>query len=295
MKQQFVRDTADTFKTYIYEDNRKVVPASALLTVYKPGGDVKLIDGASMTVGGDGLLYYSLTASDNAAFGEDYKAVVSYVHDSMTWYVTLFYDVVNSRLTKVITDEDVVSELPQLKDNGWKARGAAEGGSATAIIDSNLKRYEDEYFTGGLAYSAAKDETREITGFDHTTGTVATTAFSSGVIAGERYTLTRSYSKEIQRAFEKMEERLIRLGKRPQLILDPYDLRGAHIFFSVSEVCKGMATDSEGFWWDMWKEYEKKAVEAFGAINFKYDSSGDGHIAAGERDINVRTSRAGRG
>ncbi|MDP2689429.1 MAG: hypothetical protein Q8P48_04885 [Deltaproteobacteria bacterium] len=294
MKQQFIKDTADTFRTYIYENNRKIVPASALLTAYKPGGDALVVDGAVMTVGSDGLLSYALSAADNSALGENYKAVVSYVHNSATWYVTLFYDIVNSRLSKVITDSDIVSELPQLKDNGWKVRGMAEGGSATIIVDTELKRYEDDHFTGGLAYSAAKDETREVTGFNSSTGTVTIAGFSSAVSAGERYTLTRSYSKEIQRAFEKLEERLIRLGKRPELILDPYDLREAHIGFSVAEVCKGMTTGSEDFWWEMWKDYEKKAEEAFRSINFKYDSSGDGYIASGEADADIKTIRAGR-
>lgn len=294
MKQQFIKGTADSFKTYIYENNRKVVPASASITVYKPGGDTVLVDGGVMAVAADGLLSYGLGAPENTEAGENYKAVVTYLHDAKDWYITLFYDVVNARLTSVITDDDICGELPQLKDNGWKERGTAGGGSATTIIDEGLKRYEDDYFTGGLAYSAVKDETREITDFASATGTVTTVGFSSPVVAGEKYTLTRSYSREIQRAFEKMEDMLVRLGKRPHLVLDPYDLREAHIFLSVAEVCRGMSTGSADFWWDMWKEYEKKAREAFGAINFKYDSTGDGYIASGEQWANFKSIRAGR-
>ncbi|MFQ5736735.1 MAG: hypothetical protein ACE5GY_07715 [Thermodesulfobacteriota bacterium] len=294
MKQQFIKGTPDTFKTYIYEFNRKVVPASALLTVYMPGGDVRLVDGAAMAVGADGLLSYNLSTADNAALGENYKAVVTYVYDTKTWYLTLFYDVVNSRLAGVVTDDDITVELPQLKDNGWRVRGTAEGGSATTIVDTELKRFEDDYFTGGLAYSATKDETREVSGFASSTGTVTTTDFSGAIAAGERYTLTRSYSKEISRAFEKMEERLVRLGKRPALVLDPYDLREAHIYFSVAEVCKSMAAGSDDFWWEMWREYEKRADVAFRSINFKYDSSGDGYIASPENDAGIKTIRTGR-
>ena len=56
MRQQFLVDTAETFQTYVYENNRKIVPASATLTVYKPGSTDKFINAAVMTIGSDGLL-----------------------------------------------------------------------------------------------------------------------------------------------------------------------------------------------------------------------------------------------
>lgn len=294
MKQQLLAGTAGAFKIYVYEYNQKIVPSSASLTVYKPGGDVKLVDNASMTVGPDGLLSYGLTAEDNSTADMNYKADITYVCGADTYYTTHFYDVVKSRLVKVVVDDDVVAELPQLKDNGWRVRGTAEGGSAATIVDSELKRYEDDYFTGGLAYSLDKDESREITDFVSATGTVTTANFSAAVAAGDKYILTRSYSREIQRAFEKIEEKLIRLGKRPELVLDPYDLREVHIYYSVAEVCKGLITGDESFWWEMWKSYEKKADEIFGAVNFKYDASSDGYITGGEESARVGVIRVGR-
>lgn len=282
MKQQFIKDTADTFKTYIYENNRKLVPSSAEISIFLPASSTKLVDGAEMQIAQDGLLSYSLTAGHNSALGADYKAAISYVHASKTCYAVLYYDVVNSRLVKVITDDDIIAELPQIREFGWQARGEAESGSATTIVDSELKRYEDDHFTGGLAYSADKGETREITAFASSTGTVTTASFSSPVAAGEKYILSRSFSKEIQRAFEKIEAGLMALGRRPHLVLDPYDLREAHIYFSVAEVCKGLVASEEGLWWRMWKEYEKKAEGAFGSLNIKYDASEDGFIASHE-------------
>jgi len=294
MKQQFLKDTAATFQTYIYENNRKIIVSSVFLTVYKPGGYEKLLTGVSMTVGADGLLSCGLSEVDNSAADLNYKAVVTYTYNSASYYATLFYDVVNSRLSKVITDEDIASELPQLKDKGWRVRGSAEGGSDTSIVDSELMRHENGYFTGGLAYCAGKDETREITDFISSTGTVVVAGFSSAVGAGEKYILTRSFSKEIQRAFEKIEEKLVRLGKRPHLILDPYDLREIHIYYSVAEVCKGLITAHDTFWWEMWKEYEKRADGAFNEIDLKYDSSADGYISSVEDGTRLDTAWAVR-
>lgn len=283
MRQQFLVDIADTFKTYIYEDNRKAVPSSATFTVYKPGTDTKLIDSQAMTVGSDGLLSYALTATHNDVADENYKAVIAYVLSSTTYYATLFYDVVNVKLVSVVTDEDIINELPQLKDYGWRVHGTADSGSTTTIVDAELKRYEDDYFTGGLAHSLTKDEVREITDFVSSTGTITTTAFNSAISA-DKYLLTRSFTKEIQRAFEKIEDMLSRGGKRAHLILDPYDLREVHIIQAVAEVCKGLAAASDDFWTGMWKEYDPRAYAIFKSLNFKYDVSEDGYITGAEEN-----------
>ncbi|MBI5970866.1 MAG: hypothetical protein HY884_06900 [Deltaproteobacteria bacterium] len=293
MKQLFLKDTADTFKVYIYENNRIAVPASATITVYKPAGTA-LINGSPMTIGADGLLSYTLSASDNVETGSDYKASIAYSLNGGVAGAVFFYDVVVSRPGIVITDDDLLSELPQLKDNGWRVCGSAEGGTSSAVTDAELKRYADDYFTGGLAYSAGKDETREITGFVSSTGTCTTTPFSSAITAGEKYTLTRSFGREIGRAFEKIEEMLKGTGRRIDLVIDPYDLRGLHIYSSVAEVCKGFISEKDNLWWGLWKEYGEKAAETFEKMNFKYDSSGDGFINSSERGA-AEPARTGRG
>lgn len=294
MKQQFIVNTSDTFKTWIYENNRRLAPSSARITVFWPGEDLKLVDDEAMAIASDGLLSYDLTASQNSEPAENYRAAITYIHNGTTSYATLFYDIVKTRLVKVITDDDLASELPQLKDRGWRVRGTADSGTTATIADGELKRYEDDYFTGGTAYSFDKDETREITAFVRSTGTITTEAFSSAILAGEKYLLTRSFSREIQRAFEKAEERITRLGRRPHLILDPYDLREVHIYQSVAEACKGLINDNESLWREMWKEYEKKAEDSFRNINFKYDSSGDGRIGANETDSAMSVIRTAR-
>ncbi len=293
IKQQFLVNTADVFQASVYYANREITPSSAALTVYMPSSSAKLIDGAAMTVGADGVMSYALTAEANALAGVDYKAVISYVYNGQTSGVTLFYAVVRARLTKVITDDDLTAELPQLRDAGWQVRGAASSGSATTIVDAELKRYEDDYFTGGVARLLGRDEAREITGFDSVTGTVTTAAFGSAITT-DKYVLTRSYSSEIQRAFEKIEEKIVRQGRRPERILDPEDLRGVHILYAVAEVCKGLIGESKGLWWDMWKEYEKKAEEAFEGLTIKYDSTNDGYIAGGEQGVRASALKAGR-
>ncbi len=287
MKQQFLEDIAETFKAYVYEDNRKLVVTSATLTVYKPGTDTKLVTAQSMTVGGDGLLSYSLTTTHNDIADENYKAVIAYVSGGTTFYTTLFYDVVKVKLHKVITDQDIIDELPQLRDSGWRVTGTADSGSTTTIVDAELidrDEYPDDHFMGGKAYSITRDETRDITDFVQSTGTLTTKAFS-GAIATDKYVLTRSFTREIQTAFEDIEDLLTRMGKRAQLILDPYDIRKPHIFQTVANICKGMATDVEGtIWWEFMNLYERKVDRFFKNTTFKYDTSEDGFISGSEED-----------
>lgn len=293
MKQQFIVGVAGVFSSSFYRDNRRITPTSAQLTVYKPGGAAKLIDNAAMSIAQDGLVSYGLTTADNTQPGCDYKAVVTYTYAGVVCYGVFFYDVVASRLIKTIIDDDIIAELPQIKESGWKVRGKAEAGSATTIVDSELKRYQDGYFTGGNAYSIDKDETREIAGFASSSGTITTVEFSAA-ISTDRYVLTRSYSREIDRAFEKIEERLRRAGKRPHLVLDAEDLREVHIMASTAEVCKGMITEIDGLWWGLWKDYEKKTDDAFAAMNFKYDATGDGFISGVERAVKAERLKAVR-
>ncbi|WKZ33674.1 MAG: hypothetical protein QY316_04535 [Thermodesulfobacteriota bacterium] len=294
MRQQFLLNTPDRFQTYIYESNRKLVPDAAFITIYTPGG-LLLAERASMTIAADGLLSYELGQEENSIAALNYKAVIEYAHGANTHYATILYDVVRSRLGKVVTDEDLMAELPQLRESNWSVRGVAESGSEAEITDTGLKRYGDGYFTGGSAYLPARGERREITGFAAASGTVTVEAFPEPVSPGDSYILSRSFGKEIQRAFEKLEERLTRLGKRPHLVLDPYDLREAHILLSVSEACKGLAVESKGLWWNFWKEYERKADEAISEVTLKYDRTGDGLISGTEGSHKLNsTLKAGR-
>lgn len=277
MKQQILVNSTESFRAYIYEDGQIVVPDSATVTIYSPGSDVTLEEDSVMTVASDGELSLSLTLENNSLPEENYKSVITYIYGGDTDKAVRFYDVVNARLVSVVTDSDVTGELPQLKGSGWKVMGTSVSGTSSTIVDSELSIYPDDYFKGGTAYSIDKDELRNITGFDSATGTVTVDSFTS-VIGTDKYILTRSFSVEIKRAFEKIEESLVAIGRRPSLVLDPYDLKEVHIYISVSEVCKGLSTDDKGFWWKMWKEYEKKGKDLFELMKFKYDTTEDGYI-----------------
>ncbi len=291
-KPRFLKDRADTLSLYIQEDQERIIPQWARLTVYMPGSTEKLIDGEDMSIAQDGLLSYQLSPAHNSRTGENYRAVVEYSDGTYIGAVILFYDVVLSRPAIVITDVDIVAELPQLADGGWKHTGTAEGGSTTTIVDSALKAYPVDYFTGGRAYSVDKAETRRILGFDPSTATVTTESFSSSITSGERYILTRTFEREIERAFEKLEDTLKKAGIKPHLVVDPVDIKELHLHMAVAEVCKGMSSSREDFWWHMWKEYERKAERILKNTTLKYDRTGNGHIDSTEEITRINIIKA---
>ena len=294
MKQQFLEDLADTFYQDVYLNNRQIVPSSATITIYKPGSSEKLVDGEAMSVAGSGRLSYSLTTTHTETADLNYKVEISYVYGSITYPIVVFFDVVKVRLNKVITDQDLVDELPQLKENGWKVHGQADSGSTTTLVDADLTRYPDDYFTGGLAHSIDRDETREIEDFVSATGTVTVTAYS-GAIATDKYILTQPYTREINRAFDELWADLEKEGLKPHLILDSHDLKSAHIPYTIRNICRGLSRDGEGtFWWEMWQDYKKTAYHAFKALNFKYDDDEDGYIVGTEERKTVKRT-IGRG
>lgn len=293
-RQKFIVDTASTFQTYIYEDGLKIVPTSATITVNKPNSEDDLITAQAMTVGGDGLLSYALTSGNNDTLDKNYQAVISYVVDAVTFEAVVYYDVVNHKLQYVITDDDLMKELPQISEQGYREYGTATSGSATTIVDLELQRFADNYFNGGLAVDLDNEEKREITNFVSSTGTVTTTTFSNA-ISTNKYMLVRSYTREIETAFDKIKSMIKMDGQNPEQFTDGDDLKLVHIYLSVAEVCKSFSTATESYWWDLWQKYETKGEKLFDSIEYKYDDNNDGIISSGEEGFSNRVRTTGRG
>lgn len=293
-RQKFITDIASTFQVYIVEDNQKVIPSSATITINKPNTTEDLITAQAMSVGGDGLLSYALTAGNNDTVDKNYQAKIDYVVSGNTYYTTVYYDVINQPFQSMLSDDDLIKELPQIRDKGYRQFGTANSGSTTTIVDLELQRFDDDYFTGGLAKSFDREELREITDFVSSTGTITTTAFS-GAIATDKYMLIRSYTREIEQGLTKLKSMIKAKGYNPEQFLDGEDLQLTHLYLSIAEVCKSFSTETESYWWDLWQVYETKAVKLFDSINFKYDSSNDGVISGGEEGVSNKDRTLGRG
>lgn len=294
-KQEILVGVTGTFQTFISEDNIDIVPTSATITIYNPNASTELVSAQAMTVGSDGLLSYALTADNNELIDENYQAVIIYILNGNTEYLApVFYDVVNSILTSVITDDDVVKELPQITEKGYKEFGTSTSGSTTTIVHGDLKRFPDDYFKGGLAESFTQGEKRNITNFVQSTGTVTTEAFTASA-STDKYMLTRSYTREIDRALDKIRDRIQQKGQYHALIIDSADLKELHLMFTVAEICKSFVVSVDDVWDMFRKDYQKRADEMFRDFKFKYDVDEDGFIGSGEEDEDYTSLRSTRG
>jgi hypothetical protein len=294
MNQAFLIDRASTFSTYVYEDNQIIIPDSATITIRKPNTTVELITAQAMTVEADGELTFALTAGNNDTADMSYQATVSYVVGSVTEDVIVYYDIVRSKLRQVITNDDIRRELPSIKGKEWKALGTVISGSTTTIVDLNLSHYEDDYFTGGIATNLTNNETRKITDFASSTGTVTTDTFTTTNGANEKYVLQRAFTDEIDNAWEKLISMLRESGKFHNLILDSQDLRQVHILLTCAGIARGFSNDQDEYWFAREEKYEKQFQERYKSLNLKYDASDDGVTSSGEELDKIHNARTRR-
>ena len=88
-------------------------------------------------------------------------------------------------------------------------------------------------------------------------------------------TLERQRSK----AWGHIEKRLIRIGRRPELVLDAWELTDAHIFKTLEIFFRdsGQAV-GDGRWDELSTLYADKFETEWRSINFRYDADEDGRI-----------------
>lgn len=292
-KQEFLADTAGTFQLYVYEGNQKVVPTGATITVYSPFTADDIISAQAMTVDSDGLLNYALTTTHNADIEDNFQATISYVVGGVTFQATAFYDVVYFILASVITDDDVVQELPQITEKGYTEYGTATSGSTTTIVDLNLSRYPNDYFNGGLAESFTQGEKRLITDFASSTGTITVEAFSGAVVT-DKFMLRRSYTREIERALDKIRDRIRKKGLKHNLILDGSDLRSVHLYQTIAEICKSFVVARDDVWWNFMEKFDEMADAEFRDFKFKYDNDEGGVLDSSEEEQEAFNVKLGR-
>lgn len=116
MKQQFLKNTADTIRMTVYTDNRPVVPTSATITLFNPdGSELQSVVAVTAIDSTTGELTYSLTATHTETNDLNYKALWAYVVNGTTYYQTQLFDVVLSILAIPITDDDLYDELDTLR------------------------------------------------------------------------------------------------------------------------------------------------------------------------------------
>ena len=299
MKQQALYQKTDTIRLTVYSANRAVIPSSALITLYKADGSSVIQAQASASVDGTtGEMTYNLTTAHTDTLGLNYKAVWEYIVSGVTYYETQLFDVVRSKLSIPITDDDLYSELPSLKEANVQSNGTATSGAAGSLTDTLKRKELDNYWKGGtieIISGTGSGQMRDITANVQSTGVISvspnwtTTPDSTSV-----YRIVKSFTQSIQNGFEKIEQMLYDKGKIDALIIEASQIRIPLIYLVLHTICLDLRDSVDDKWDLLKKDYEEKFKQAFTTLALDYDADNSGGVQGEEAQSGVGTLRIQR-
>jgi len=123
---QAVKDQAFPIEVKAYEAGAQLVPTSAKITIKDPDG-TEIVDEASMTVGDDGTMTYSLAATSTADLWENATMEIAYVVSTVTYKAVFFFDVVLTALKPNVIDADLQKYFPQIVSDIWSGTSNYDG------------------------------------------------------------------------------------------------------------------------------------------------------------------------
>lgn len=298
MKQQFLVDVTGTIRLTVYDKNRPQVPSSATIVLYLPSGGV-LQSSASATVNSTtGEMTYSLTTSHTDIADLNYKAVWTYVVNSVTYYQTQLFDVVKSILAISIIDDDLYNELESLRETNNQATGTATSATSSTLLDTARRKEVDDYWKGGIIETLSgtgANQRRAVTGFAQSTATVSVTPnWVTTPDSTTTYRIVRSYHYKIEESFKEIETMLYNKGKRHELILESSQIEIPLKYLSLHKICTDLMNEEGDKWEMLSKLYMEKFEKAFNSLTLEYDEDDSGNIAGEEEASRPNTLRIGR-
>ncbi len=295
MKQQFLEDKTDTIRLTVYQDNRPVVPSSATIVLRKPDGSslqtsvaVTAIDATT------GEMTYSLTTTHTADKDLDYRATWSYVVGGITYTEEQLFDVVLSRLSIPITDDDIFSELDSLRKTNPQAIGTATAGAAGSLTDTARKE-ADDFWTGGIIEiieGTGEGQKRNITDFVQSTSVISVSPnWTTNPSTDSVYRVVKSYANKIITCFEKMEQMFYDKGRRHELIMESSQIRIPLIYLTIHFIALDLRQEVDDKWDMLVNNYWDKFKDAWSNLKLSYDEDESGTIDDEESQFDINQVR----
>ena len=296
MKQEFLKGVVGTIRLTIYSDNRAVVPTSGTVTLYTPSGGTLQAASAVTVNSTTGEMTYALTAVHTADEDLNYKAVWAYVVSAVTYYQTQLFDVVLSKLSIPITDDDLYNELDSLRESAKQATALATAGAAGTLTDTK-RREPDNFWKGGtieIVTGTGIGQKRDITGFTLSSGEFAITPnWGTNPDTTSKYIAIKSFANKIQATFEKLSTMLYDKGKRDSLILESSQISVPLLYLTIHQIALDLMKDSDDKWARLATIYGDKFEKAFNNMKLDYDEDESGTVEE-EETQNATELRIGR-
>ena len=295
MKQQFLEDKTDTIRLTVYQDNRPVVPSSATIVLRKPDGSSLQASVAVTAISSTtGEMTYSLTATHTADKDLNYRATWSYVVGADTHTEEQLFDVVLSRLSIPITDDDLFNELESLREINPQVLGTATAGAAGTLTDTNRKEAND-FWTGGMIEiieGTGARQKRDVSDFVQSTGVVSVSVnWTTNPSTDSIYRIVKSYTNRIISCFEKLEQMFYNKGRRHELIMESSQIRIPLIYLTIHFIALDQRREIDDKWDMFAKDYWDKFKETFSDLKLSYDTDESGTIDDEENQFSINEVR----
>lgn len=295
MKQEFLKGKADTIRITVYENNRPVVPSAATITIFKPGSTTELQAEIAVTAidSTTGEMTYSLTSTHTAAIGIAYKAEWKYTVSGTDFYEQQLFDVVLSKLSIPITDEDIFNELDSLRDVNIQDTGKATAGASGTLTDTKNRKESNDFWTGGvieILNGTGEGQVRDITDFVQSTSVISVSPnWTTTPSTDSVYKIVRGYSKKIQQAFDKLTAMIYNKGQRHALIIESSQVKVPMIYLTVHFICLDIMKEVDDKWSRLADRYWDLFSTEFGSMKLDYDADESGGIT-GDEEQSDRTA-----
>ena len=295
MKQQFLINQTDTIRLTVVQDNRGVIPSSATIVLQKPNGS-ELQESVAVTAidSTTGEMTFDLTTTHTVDKDLDYIAIWSYVVGSTTHIERQLWDVVISRLSIPITDNDLFSELDSLRRTNAQEVGTATSGAVGALTDTSRKE-ADDFWTGGIVQileGTGQGQKRSVSDFVQSTGVISVSPdFTTAPDSTSVYRVVKSYTNKIITSFEKFEQFLYDHGRRHELIMESSQIRLPLIYLTVHFIALDLRQNIDDKWDLLAKDYWAKFQDSFSNLKLSYDKDESGTIDDEESQFSVNQVR----
>lgn len=290
MRIEIQKDKAYTFEWSFYDNNIQEVPTEGTIVVYKPGGS-ELVSSTAVSIGTDGVIRYTLAASNTGTVDYNYKIELSYNISANTFYQFYLFDIAETPLRNTTRDEDLFQYVEELRDKNTPfTRETTSDGTVTSLISDELIPLNIDFKGGDLEiFNTDTDSHRaEVTAWDKTTGTVtfapaADTATS--IASGKRFNIRGSYQRFIDTAYDKHVTKDIRnrIGLKARFI-DTTVTETLTVYKSLELICFSKVEELDDKWDIRAKKFKQDYSDEYAKLNEPVDYNDDGEISNDENN-----------
>jgi hypothetical protein len=287
MKQEFLKDKAGVIRISTFINNVQQVPTSGFIVLKNPSG-TEIQASAAVTIDALGEMTYDLTTTHTATLGLNFIAEWTYSIAGQTYYESQLFDIVRSRLSIPITDDDLYNELESLRTTNIQQQGTATSATASTLIDTSELKQPDDYWNGGtieILSGTGVNQIRDITDFVQADSEITvspdwvTTPDTTSV-----YRVVKSYSRAIEQSFVKLCTMIYNKGKRHALILESSQLKVPMIYLTIHFIALDLMDDDNDKWTRVADRYWSLFSNSFDTLKLEYDEDESGTISGVEEE-----------